>query len=83
MEDGGDDSVDAGSDMVASSVENYSSTQRSVMDGRGMGAESRELVAGCGRELGSGSGLGWDGDAAEGQGVVEDMTFRDSDRWRD
>jgi hypothetical protein len=79
-EDGGDDSVDAGADMVASSVENYSSTQRSVMDGRGMGAESRELTGGCGWELGSGSGLGKDGDVTEGQGAAEDATFRDSDR---
>jgi hypothetical protein len=48
-----------------------------------MGAESREPVAGCGRELGSGSGLGRDGDVVEGQGMAEDMTFRDSDRGRD
>jgi hypothetical protein len=53
------------------------------MDGRGMGAESRELAAGCGWELGSGSGLGRDGNAAEGQGTAEDATFRDSDRGRD
>jgi hypothetical protein len=82
-EDGGDDSVYACSDMVASSVENYSSTQRSVTDGRGTGVESRELAAGCGRELGSGSGLGWDGDVMEGQDAAEDATFRDSDRGHD
>jgi hypothetical protein len=51
-----------------------------VTDGQGMGAESRELAAGCGRELGSGSGLGKDSDATEGQGAAEDATFRDSDR---
>jgi hypothetical protein len=38
---------------------------------------------GRGRELGSGSGLGKDGDATEGQGATEDATFRDSDRVRD
>jgi hypothetical protein len=37
---------------------------------------------GCGRELGSGSGLGKDSDAMEGQGAVEDVTFHDSDRGR-
>jgi hypothetical protein len=69
-----------GSDMAVSSVENYSSMQCSVMDGRGMGVESRELMAGCGWELGSGSRLGRDGDMMEGQGIVEDTTFRNSDR---
>jgi hypothetical protein len=48
-----------------------------------MGAESRELAAGCGWDLGSGSGLGWDGHATEGQGTAEDATFRDSDRGHD
>jgi hypothetical protein len=37
---------------------------------------------GHGRELGSGSRLGKDGDATEGQGATGDMTFRDSDRVR-
>jgi hypothetical protein len=45
-----------------------------------MEAESRELTARCGREVGSGSGLGWDGDATERQGAVEDATFHDSDK---
>jgi hypothetical protein len=53
------------------------------MDRQGMGAESRELVAGCGRELGSRSGLGRDGNAMEGQGIAEDVTFHDSDRGHD
>jgi hypothetical protein len=48
-----------------------------------MGAESRELAAGCRWELGSGSGLGWDGDLMEGQGVAEDVTFRNLDRGHD
>jgi hypothetical protein len=47
-----------------------------------MGVESRELLARCGRELGSGSGLGKDGDAREGQGAAEDATFRDPDSGR-
>jgi hypothetical protein len=34
------------------------------------------------QELGSGSGLGKDGDTTEGQGAMEDATFRDSDRGR-
>jgi hypothetical protein len=34
---------------------------------------------GCGRELGSGDGRRRGGDAVEGQGAVEDATFRDSD----
>jgi hypothetical protein len=34
---------------------------------------------GYGRELGSGHRCGWGGDAVEGQGAVEDVTFRDSD----
>jgi hypothetical protein len=54
----------------------------SLTDGRGTGAESRELAAGYGWELGSGSGLGKDGDVMEGQGAAEDATFRDSDRGR-
>jgi hypothetical protein len=48
-----------------------------------MGMESREHAAGYGWELRSGSGLGWDGDAVEGQGAAEDATFHDSDRGRD
>jgi hypothetical protein len=40
-------------------------------------------MVGCGWGLGSRSGLGWDGDMMEGQGVVEDATFRDSDSSRD
>jgi hypothetical protein len=55
---------------------------RSVMDERGMGAESRELMAGCGQELRSGSRLGRDSDMIEGQGTVEDATFCYSDRVR-
>jgi hypothetical protein len=35
--------------------------------------------SGRGRELGSGDGRGWRGDAVEGQGAVEDATFHDSD----
>jgi hypothetical protein len=58
------------------------STQHSVTDGGGMGAESRELMAGHGWELGSRSRLRWDGNAMERQGIVEDVTFRDSDRGR-
>jgi hypothetical protein len=61
-------------------VDNLDIEVGDVMDGRGMGAESRELVAGCGRGFGSKSGLGRDGDAMEGQGVVGDATFRDSER---
>jgi hypothetical protein len=56
MEDGGDNSVDAGLDMVASSVENDSSMQRSVTDGRGTGMESRELAAGVDGNSGAGMG---------------------------
>jgi alpha-amylase/alpha-mannosidase (GH57 family) len=37
-------------------------------------------VVGCGRGLGSGGRLGWDGDMMERQGVAGDMTFRHSDR---
>jgi hypothetical protein len=48
-----------------------------------MGAESTELAAGCGWDLGSGSGLGRDGHMTEGQGIAEDATFRDSDRGHD
>jgi hypothetical protein len=33
-----------------------------------------------GRELRNGSGLGKDGDTMEGQGMMEDATFRDSGR---
>jgi hypothetical protein len=47
---------------------------------QGTRTESRELAAGCGRRLRSGSGLGWDGDGTKGQGVAGDATFRDSDR---
>jgi hypothetical protein len=54
-EDRGDDSVDAGSDMVASVVENYSWMQRSVTGGQGVGSESRELA------VGQGHGPGWAG----------------------
>jgi hypothetical protein len=45
-----------------------------------MQTKSRELTAGCARGFGSGSGLGRDGDAMEGQGAMEDATFLDSDR---
>jgi hypothetical protein len=38
---------------------------------------------GCGWELGSGNGLGRDGDAVDGQGAAEDATFCDSDRGHD
>jgi hypothetical protein len=48
-----------------------------------MVAESREVVAGCGWELGSGSGLGWDGDVTEDQGAAEDTTFCDWHRAHD
>jgi hypothetical protein len=41
--------------------------------------ESRELIAGCRWELRNGSGLGQGSDAMEGQGMVEDATFCDSD----
>jgi hypothetical protein len=67
------------SDIVASLVENYGSIQCSVMGEQGMRMESRELTAGCGRGLGSRSRLGWDGDMMEGQGIVGDATFHDSD----
>jgi hypothetical protein len=38
---------------------------------------------GCGWELGSGNGLGQDGDTVGGQGTAEDATFHDSDGGRD
>jgi aminopeptidase C len=47
----------ADSDMAASSVENYGSTQRSVMGERGTRTESRELMAGMDRNSGTGAGL--------------------------
>jgi hypothetical protein len=56
-EDGGDEPVEAGSDMVASSVENDSWMQRSIRDGRGMGTESRELAVGVDGNSGAGTGL--------------------------
>jgi hypothetical protein len=67
------------SDMAMSSVENYGLMQCSVMGEQGMRTESRELIAGWGRGLGSGGRLGWDGDMMEGHGAVGDVTFRDSD----
>jgi hypothetical protein len=57
IEDRGDDLVGLGSDMVASSVENDSSIQCSIMDGQGMGTESRELTAGMDGDLGAGMGI--------------------------
>jgi hypothetical protein len=45
-----------------------------------MWMELRELVVRCGRRLGGGSGLRWDSDAMEGQGMVGDTTFHDLDR---
>jgi hypothetical protein len=53
-EDRGDEMAVAGvdSDMATSSVENYSSMQRSVTGKQGMRTESRELAAGCGQGLG-------------------------------
>jgi hypothetical protein len=58
-EDGGHNTAVAGadSDMAASSVESYSSTQYSVMDGRGTEAESREPIAGVDGNLEVGAGL--------------------------
>jgi hypothetical protein len=50
-----------------------------------MWTESRELVAGYGWGLGSGSRLGWTGNTMEEQGIVWDITFYDLDtdvlRW--
>jgi hypothetical protein len=57
MEDGGDEPVDAGSDMVVSSVENHSSMQHSITDGQGIGIESRELAVGVDGNSGAGPGL--------------------------
>jgi hypothetical protein len=59
IEDRGDDPVDVGSDMVVSMVENDSLMQCSVMDGRGMGTDSRKLTAGV--DGNSGAGMGLDG----------------------
>jgi hypothetical protein len=42
--------------------------------------ESRELIMRCRWGLRSGSRLGQNGNMTEGQGMVGDMTFRDSDR---
>jgi hypothetical protein len=44
-----------------------------------MGVESREHVLWCGWGLGSRSGLGQYGNIAEGQGIIEDITFCNSD----
>jgi hypothetical protein len=49
--------VGADLDMAASSVENYGSMQRSVMDERGTEMESREPVVGMDRNSGVGAGL--------------------------
>jgi hypothetical protein len=57
--------------------------QHSIMDGQGMGAESREPAAGCGWGLGSRSRLGQDSDVMEGQGKVGDATFHDLYRGSD
>jgi hypothetical protein len=51
-----------------------------VMGGQGMQTESRELTVEYRWGLGNGSRLGWDSDMMEGQGVVGDGTFHDSDR---
>jgi hypothetical protein len=55
-----------------------------------MQMESRELTVRSGWGLQSRSGLGWDGDVIERQGMAGDMAFGDSDRdvaragtWRD
>jgi hypothetical protein len=48
-----------------------------------MGAESRELAAGCGWGFRSGSGLRQHSDVMEGQGMAEDATFHDSDMGHD
>jgi hypothetical protein len=42
--------------------------------------ESRELIIVYRWELGSKSRLGQDDDVIEGQGIVEDVTFHNSDR---
>jgi hypothetical protein len=47
-----------------------------------MEAESRELIVGMDGDLGAGAGLEKDSDAMEGQGIMEDATFHDSDRGR-
>jgi hypothetical protein len=66
--------------MAASSVENYSSIQCSVVGTQGMWTESRELAAGYRWGLGSRSRLRQDGNAMEGQGMVGYVTFHDLDR---
>jgi hypothetical protein len=71
-EDGGDEPVDACLDMVASSVEYDGSTQRSVMDGWGMGMESRELAVGV--DGNSGAGMGLDGMAMRWRGRARRKT---------
>jgi hypothetical protein len=45
-----------------------------------MRMESRELVAGSRWGLWSRSGLGWDGNTMERQGMAGDIAFHDSDR---
>jgi hypothetical protein len=50
------------------------------MGRQGTWIESRELAAGCRWGLGIRSGLGWNGDVMEGQGLAGDATFHDLDR---
>jgi hypothetical protein len=67
-------------DIAMSLVENYSSMQHSITGRQGTHMQSRELMVGYGYRLRSGSRLRQDGNVREGQGIVEDMTFYDSDR---
>jgi hypothetical protein len=55
-------------------------TYTTVMGRQGMPMEYRELMVGYGHGLWSGSGLGWNSDAMEGQGGAGNATFCDWDR---